>query len=125
MLIRQVSLGSVSIPTPMLIQQSLADPLLALDPPKHLAPNQALWRRIFHVRHYPRQLLFPLMCLSICLNAITTNGVYAWPQYGPVVVENLGMTVTQGQTIVLGGICGTYLMAAPVGRLCDLKGPRL
>lgn len=103
----------------------MKDPLLAIDPPDHLAPNQALWRRIFHVRHYPRQVLFPLMCLCICLNAITTNGVYAWPQYGPVVVENLGMTVTQGQTIVLGGICGTYLMAAPVGRLCDLKGPRL
>ncbi|KAJ9094313.1 hypothetical protein QFC19_007998 [Naganishia cerealis] len=61
---------------------------------------------------------------NICLNAITTNGVYAWPQYGPVVIEKLGMTVTQGQTIVLGGICGTYLMAAPVGRLCDVKGPR-
>jgi hypothetical protein len=102
-----------------------ADPLLELQPPEHLSPNRSAWRRMFHVHHYPRKILLPLMCLSICLNAITTNGVYAWPQYGPIVVEKLGFSVTQGQMVVLFGICGTYLMAAPVGRLCDVKGPRL
>jgi hypothetical protein len=102
-----------------------ADPLLELDPPQHISPNRSAWRRMFHVRHYPRKILLPLMCLSICINAITTNGVYAWPQYGPIVVEKLDLTLAQGSQIVLGGICGTYLMAAPVGRLCDVKGPRL
>jgi len=63
-------------------------------------------------------------CTDTALNALTANGPYVWPTYGPIVIERLGLSVTQGSTIALGGVLGTYLGAAPLGRFSDKKGPR-
>jgi hypothetical protein len=98
---------------------------MAVDPPEHLKPNRPLLRRVTHIDHWPEPLRIALTCLCVAANTLTANGVYAWPQYGVVVVKKLGLTAAQGQTIVTMGICGTYLMAAPLGNLCDKKGPRL
>lgn len=117
-----------------LIQPALAyarpsDPLLALPPPSHLRPNRPFLVRLvhacFHTEKYPLPILTTLSCISIFLNGLTANGVYAWPQYGPVIIKQVGFNLSQGQSIVVGGVLGTYLMAAPMGRMCDLKGPRL
>ncbi|TXT13159.1 hypothetical protein VHUM_01560 [Vanrija humicola] len=64
------------------------------------------------------------MCLSIAMSAVQANGVYCWSTYGPVVSKTLGLNGTQSQTIVVGGILGVYLCAAPVGALTDHYGPR-
>lgn len=109
---------------PLIPFSASTDPLLAIPPPS-LRPNRPWYIRILHTEHYPLPLLISLTCVSIFLNALTANGVYAWPQYGPVVIKNVGFNLSQGQSIVVIGIMGLYLMAAPLGRLCDIKGPRL
>ncbi|KAE8541326.1 hypothetical protein D1P53_002685 [Cryptococcus gattii VGV] len=53
------------------------------------------------------------------------NGVYCWGTYGPVVATIRQLDATQAQTIVVGGIVGVYLMAAPLGSLTDRYGPRI
>jgi hypothetical protein len=73
----------------------------------------------------PRAVQLPLTCLAICLSSVQANGVYVWPTYGPVVMRRLELGGTEGQTIVVGGILGVYIMAAPLGSLTDRHGPRL
>lgn len=73
----------------------------------------------------PRPLAAALTCLSIAASALQANGVYCWGTYGPVVASMRQLDGTQAQTIVVGGIVGVYLMAAPLGSLTDKYGPRI
>ncbi|KIR53778.1 hypothetical protein I315_03904 [Cryptococcus gattii Ru294] len=75
--------------------------------------------------HLPRPLAVALTCLSIAASALQANGVYCWGTYGPVVATIRQLDATQAQTIVVGGIVGVYLMAAPLGSLTDRYGPRI
>ncbi|KIS00547.1 hypothetical protein L804_01962 [Cryptococcus deuterogattii 2001/935-1] len=75
--------------------------------------------------HFPRPLTVALTCLSIAASAVQANGVYCWGTYGPVVATMRQLDGTQAQTIVVGGIVGVYLMAAPLGSLTDRYGPRI
>ncbi|KLT41697.1 MFS general substrate transporter [Cutaneotrichosporon oleaginosum] len=65
-----------------------------------------------------------LMCVAVLMSAVQANGVYCWPTYGPIVQQRLGLSTTEAQTIVVGGILGVYLCAAPMGALVDRHGPR-
>ncbi len=98
---------------------------MAMSPPETLKTNRSLFHRVIHVAHWPKPLQIALTCLCIAGNTLTANGVYAWPQYGVVIIKKLGLTAAEGQTIVIMGICGTYLMAAPLGSMCDKRGPQL
>ncbi|ORY26479.1 major facilitator superfamily domain-containing protein [Naematelia encephala] len=82
------------------------------------------WRRLLHLE-FPRSVQLPLTCLSIGLSALQANGVYCWPTYGPVIGRMLELNGAQTQTIVVGGILGVYLCAAPLGALTDRYGPRI
>ncbi|KAL1407246.1 hypothetical protein Q8F55_006664 [Vanrija albida] len=96
-----------------------ADRLAPPDIPALLSAKRRWWRR-----DEPRSVRIALMCTSIALSAVQANGVYCWSTYGPVVSKQLGLNGTQAQTIVVGGILGVYLCAAPVGALTDHYGPR-
>ncbi|EAL23140.1 hypothetical protein CNBA4850 [Cryptococcus deneoformans B-3501A] len=74
---------------------------------------------------WPRPLANALTCLAIAASALQANGVYCWATYGPVVASMRRLDGTQAQTIVVGGIVGVYLMAAPLGSLTDRYGPRI
>ncbi|ODN86849.1 hypothetical protein L198_07214 [Cryptococcus wingfieldii CBS 7118] len=74
---------------------------------------------------FPRPVHVALTCISITASAIQANGVYCWGTYGPVVAQWKKLDGTEAQTIVVGGIVGVYLMAAPLGWLTDRYGPRV
>ncbi|ODN73718.1 hypothetical protein L202_07258 [Cryptococcus amylolentus CBS 6039] len=73
----------------------------------------------------PRPVHVALTCISITASALQANGVYCWGTYGPVVAQWKELDGTEAQTIVVGGIVGVYLMAAPLGWLTDRYGPRV
>ncbi|WVR03076.1 hypothetical protein IAU60_000065 [Kwoniella sp. DSM 27419] len=99
-------------------------PLEPPDIPSILRSKRTLRSRILSFE-FPRPAQVALTCLSISLSALQANGVYCWGSYGPVVARSLEMDGTQAQTIVVGGILGVYLCAAPLGSLTDKYGPRV
>ncbi|WVQ82871.1 hypothetical protein IAT38_005007 [Cryptococcus sp. DSM 104549] len=83
------------------------------------------WGRRLLYLDFPRPVQAVLTCVSIATSALQANGVYCWGTYGPVVARKLQLDGTEAQTIVVGGILGVYLMAAPLGALTDRYGPRV
>ncbi|WVF66511.1 hypothetical protein IAT40_001251 [Kwoniella sp. CBS 6097] len=101
-------------------------PMTPLEPPnvsEILRSKRSLKRQILSL-DLPRPLQIGLTCFSISISALQANGVYCWGTYGPVVAKMLELDGTQAQTIVVGGILGVYLCAAPLGALTDKYGPR-
>nr|XP_031862035.1 uncharacterized protein CI109_002448 [Kwoniella shandongensis]KAA5529107.1 hypothetical protein CI109_002448 [Kwoniella shandongensis] len=98
-----------------------------LDPPDldAILRSKRSWRSTILSLDFPRPVQTALTCLSIALSALQANGVYCWGTYGPVVVRKLELEGTEGQTIVIGGVLGVYLMAAPLGSITDRYGPRV
>ncbi|RXK42690.1 hypothetical protein M231_00246 [Tremella mesenterica] len=101
------------------------DSLLPPDIDKLLAEKKRRWYSSLRQFELPRRWQIGLTCLSITLSACQANGVYCWPTYGPVVAKQLSLTGSQAQTIVVGGILGVYIMAAPLGSLTDRYGVRV
>ncbi|WWD06342.1 hypothetical protein V865_004432 [Kwoniella europaea PYCC6329] len=101
-------------------------PMTPLDPPDvpAILRSKRSWKRQILSLDLPRPLQIALTCFSIAISAVTANGVYCWGTYGPVVAKLLELDGTQAQTIVVGGILGVYLCAAPLGALTDKYGPR-
>ncbi|WVQ72215.1 hypothetical protein IAR50_001762 [Cryptococcus sp. DSM 104548] len=83
------------------------------------------WARRALRLDFPRPVHIALTCTSIAASALQANGVYSWGTYGPVVAKWKELDGTEAQTIVVGGIVGVYLMAAPLGWLTDRYGPRV
>ncbi|KAK8844774.1 hypothetical protein IAR55_006624 [Kwoniella newhampshirensis] len=102
-------------------------PSTPLDPPDldAILRSKRSWKTTILALDLPRPVQILLTCLSITLSALQANGVYCWGTYGPVVIKSLGLDGTQGQTIVIGGVLGVYLMAAPLGSFTDRYGPRI
>ncbi|WWC90200.1 uncharacterized protein L201_005133 [Kwoniella dendrophila CBS 6074] len=102
-------------------------PLEPPDIPAILRSKRSLKRQIlsFDLNFLPRSFQIGLTCFSIGISAVQANGVYCWGTYGPVVAKQLQLDGTQAQTIVIGGILGVYLCAAPLGALTDKYGPRI
>ncbi|WVN87586.1 uncharacterized protein L203_102769 [Cryptococcus depauperatus CBS 7841] len=80
---------------------------------------------LYGAMDFPRPVHLGLTCLSIAASASQANGVYCWGTYGPVVARMMKLDGTEAQTIVVGGIVGVYVMAAPLGSLTDTYGPRI
>ncbi|OCF41051.1 hypothetical protein I317_05162 [Kwoniella heveanensis CBS 569] len=102
-------------------------PMTPLEPPDVsaiLRSKRSLKSQILSLE-LPRPLQIGLTCFSISISALQANGVYCWGTYGPVVAKMLELDGTQAQTIVVGGILGVYLCAAPLGALTDKYGPRI
>ncbi|WVW81265.1 hypothetical protein I302_103256 [Kwoniella bestiolae CBS 10118] len=101
-------------------------PMTPLDPPDipAILRSKRSWKRQITSMDLPRPLHIGLTCFSIGISAVTANGVYCWGTYGPVVARLLELDGTEAQTIVVGGILGVYLCAAPLGALTDKYGPR-
>ncbi|RSH83997.1 putative monocarboxylate transporter mch1 [Saitozyma podzolica] len=92
----------------------------SLEPPDidSILSRKRKWYRAVLALELPRTWQVGLTGLSICLSALQANGV------GPEVAKRLDLSGTEAQTIVVGGILGVYLMAAPLGSLTDRYGPR-
>ncbi|WRT63169.1 uncharacterized protein IL334_000072 [Kwoniella shivajii] len=99
-------------------------PLEPPDIPAILRSKRSLKAQILTL-DLPRPFQIAVTCFSIGISALQSNGVLCWGTYGPVVAKSLELDGTQAQTIVVGGILGVYLCAAPLGALTDKYGPRI
>ncbi|CAO1615828.1 unnamed protein product [Sympodiomycopsis kandeliae] len=66
-----------------------------------------------------------LTTISIAITSLTAGSIFCFPLFGPSLTRDLGLNLTQTNTIWAGAVLGEYLSAAPWGALGDHYGPRI
>ncbi|CAO1620323.1 unnamed protein product [Parajaminaea phylloscopi] len=66
-----------------------------------------------------------LTLISIAVTSLTAGSIFCFPLFGPTLTRDLGLNLTQTNTLWGGAVLGEYLTAAIWGALGDRYGPRL
>ena len=66
-----------------------------------------------------------LTTFCIAISALTAGSIFCFPLFGPTLTRDLGLNLTQTNTIFGGAVLGEYLTAAIWGVIADATGPRV